>query len=212
LRKLDKNLDVKGFDMPRNDIRNVKLKNNKTIRVGGDNPSNTIKYFRKYILPYINKAFTEKELKGIELYIEYPGTSLQKHFLGMQEGWLSDKNQKFSTIELTHIKDGLSAVHEILHAVRYKNNRRLKNLNDDEAETDLEAMMRYPPRALSKIPCNDGYYDFVKGNKCKARKEDAKIIKDNCNLRDKAGLSKCIRKNLKKTHIGKIKVPKKYHP
>jgi len=214
LKKLDPNLDVKGFDLPRDDIKEIKAKGNKKIRIGNDTVDDDIKYFKRYILPQINKAFTEKELKEMELYIEYPSKRLNrsKKFAGESAAWLSSKNKKISIIDLAHRKDAPTAVHEIIHALRFtKGTTLIKNVHADEAETELEVMARLSPQERAKITCNDGYYKFLKGNKCKARKEDVKIIDDNCNLKNKAGLTACIRKNLKKTNIGKVKIPKKYH-
>jgi len=212
LKKLERKLDVQGYDIPRQDIKCLKLKNEKIIRVGSDDVDANIKEFRRSILPYLNKAFTKEELAGMELYIEYPSKRLiaKKKFGGVSSEWLSDKKKKFSIIELAHKKDGLTAVHEMLHAVKYKDGRVIKNVHLDEAETDLESMMRLSPKDVKKIDCDDGYYDFVKGNKCKARREDVETIKKNCDLRDKEGLTSCIKKNIKKTHIGKIKIPRKY--
>src|SRR4030042_6114907 len=149
--------------MPRDDVKNIKLKNEKIIRVGGDGVNHNIRYFKRYILPYLNKSFTNEELKSMELYIEYPSRKLNKQgkFSGMSSEWISDKNKKFTIIDLAHKKDGPTAVHEMLHAVKYKNNKTIKDIHLDEAETDLETMMRLSPRERSKIPCNDGYYFFL---------------------------------------------------
>jgi hypothetical protein len=213
LKKLDPNLDVIGFDMPRNDIEKVKIKNGKIIRIGCDRGiKQNSEYFKKYIIPIINRSFTREELENIELYVEYPSKTLDPKFDGLSSGYVSDKNMKFSTIHVSRKKDAPTIVHEVLHAVRFEKNRTLKNINKDEAETDLETMMRLSKYERDKIPCNDGYYSLIKGDKCKARHEDAKVIEQNCNIRNKHELSKCIKRNLKKTNIGKLKIPKKFIP
>jgi len=213
LKKLDSTLDVKDYDMPRKDIERVRIKNGKIIRIGSDTIQKNMEYFKKYIVPILNRSFTREELQNIELYIEYPSKEFSRKFDGMSSSYISDKNIKFTKIDVARKKDAPTVVHEVLHAVRFKKNKILNDINKDEAETDLETMMRLSKYERSKIPCDDGYYSLLKGkNKCDARKEDAKIIEDNCNIRNKNGLSKCIRKNLKKTNIGKLKIPKKFHP
>ena len=209
LKRLDSTLDVEGYDKPRIDIKNLRLKN-KVIRIGSDTIDKNLKNFKKFILPTINNAFTKDELKNIDIYIEYPSNKLPKGFGGTSTGWESEKNKKFSTIDLSTTKDAPTAIHEILHAMKYENNKYIRNPSMDESETELETYLRLNPKMQKKVPCDDGYYAFVKGNKCKARKEDVKIIKSSCNIKDKKRLTKCIIKNLKKTNIGKIKVPKKY--
>jgi len=211
LKKLDSTLDIEGYDKPRTDIKNLRL-NNKVIRIGSDTIDKNLKNFKKFILPTINNAFTKNELKNIDIYIEYPSNKLPKNFSGISTGWESEKNKKFSTIDLSTKTDAPTAVHEILHAMKYENNKFINNIHKDEAETELETYLRLSPKMRKKIPCSDGYYSFIKGNKCNARKDDVKIIKSACNIKHKKGLTKCITKNLKKTNIGKIKIPKKYIP
>lgn len=211
LKKLDSTLDVEGYDKPRADIKNIRLKN-KVIRIGSDTIDKNLKNFKKLILPTINSAFTKNELKNIDVYIEYPSKNIQKNFGGTSSGWESNKYKKFSTIDLSTKTDAPTAVHEILHAMKYENGDMIHNVHKDEAETEIETYLRLKPKMQKKIPCNDGYYTFVKGNKCKARDEDVEIIKNNCNIKNKKGLTKCITKNLKKTNIGKVKIPKKYIP
>jgi len=211
LKKLDSTLDVEGYDKPRTDIKNIKLKN-KVIRIGSDTIDKNLKYFKKFILPTINNAFTKDELKNIDIYIEYPSKNLQNRFGGISTGWESEKNKKFSTIDLSTKKDASTAVHEILHAMKYEKGNFIHNVHKDEAETELETYLRLSPEMREKIPCNDGYYSFTKGNKCKSRREDVKTIESNCNIKNKKGLTTCITKNLKKTNIGKVKIPKKYIP
>lgn len=212
LKKLDPTLDVKGYDMPRDDIKSIHLKNGKVIYVGGTNISHHIKQFKKYILPYINKSFTSNELKGLDIYIEYPSHNITAHFSGTTEGFLSNKHKKVSTVQLQSVKDVPAAVHEIIHTIKFKRNIANKNVHIDEAETILEENIRLGPKLVKKIPCGDSYYTFVKGNKCKARDEDIELIKSSCNIRNKNGLTRCIKKNIHKTHIGKLKIPKKYIP
>ena len=213
LKKLDPHLDVHGFDMPRKDIEKVKIKNGKIIRVGSDNISKDGDYFRNYIVPLINRSFTKQELQDVELYIEYPSKRLPSIYDGMAISYTSNKdNIKFSTIEVSSKKDGPTIIHEILHAVRFKHRRNSKNKHQDEAETELGTLARLSDYERKQVPCNDGYYQLVKGNKCKARDEDIKLIKQKCNLKNKNGLTTCIRKNIKKTHIGKIKIPGKFIP
>ena len=210
LKKLDSTLDVNGYDKPRDDIKKLKLKNGKVIRIGSDTINNNMNNFKKYILPHINKSFTAKELRNIDIYIEYPSKKLPKNFAGVSTGWESDKKKKFSTIELGHAKDAPTAIHEILHAMKYENGNYIQDVHKDEAETELETYVRLTPQQRKKIPCNDGYYSFIKGNKCKARKEDTETIESACNIKDKHGLTTCVKRNLKKTNIGKIKIPKKF--
>ena len=212
LKKLDSTLDVRGFDMPRRDIERVKIKGGKIIRIGNDGIQKNSEYFKKYIIPLINRSFTKEELDNLELYIEYPSKHLNPNFDGLSSAWTSDKNIKFSTIDVSRKKDGPTIIHEVLHAVRFNKNKMAKRRNKDEAETDLETLMRLSKYEREQIPCNDGYYSLLKGNKCKARNEDIKIIKQNCNLRNKNELTSCVRKNLKKTNIGKLKIPKKFIP
>jgi hypothetical protein len=213
LKKLDSKLDVKGFDMPRHDIEKVIVKDGKIIRIGSDNIQKNAEYFKKYMVPLINRSFTKKELEGIELYIEYPSKNFDRHkFDGLSISGVSDKNIRFSTIDVSRKKDGPTLIHEILHAVRFDQRRNPKSVHQDEAETTLETMVRLSKYERDQIPCNDGYYDLLKGNKCKARNEDVKLIEKSCNLRDKNGLSRCVRKNLKKTNIGKLKIPKYFIP
>jgi len=212
LKRLSAKVDVDGFDHPRDDIKNIHLKNKKIVRIGSDNPNKTVTDFKKYILPSINNAFTKNELKNLDIYIEYPSKNISQHFSGLSTGWSSNKNKKFSTIDLTTNRDADTAVHEILHAMKYENGTMSHNVNKDESETTLETYIRLTPKLRKKVSCDDGYYGFIKGNKCKARKDDVKIIESNCNIKNKSGLTKCIKKNLHKTNLGKIKIPKKYIP
>jgi hypothetical protein len=213
LKKLDSTLDVEGYDMPRKDVERVRIEGGKYIRIGGDTIKRNAEYFKKYIIPAINRSFTRDELNGTEIYIEYPSKSISNKFDGLATHYDSDKNIKFTIIDLARKKDIPGAVHEILHAVRFSKNKMMRNRNIDEAETDLETLMRLSKYERKKLPCNDGYYQFVKGkNICKARSEDEKLIEQNCNIKNKKGLSQCIKKNLKKTNIGKIKIPKRLHP
>jgi len=213
LKKLDPTLDVEGYDKPRDDIKNIHLKNGKIVRVGGDNIESNIKTFKKYILPYINKSFTKEELKNLDTYIEYPSKKLIKgNFGGMSDAMKSNKNKKISIIELLDTKNKSVAIHEIIHAIKHANNNIIHSVHKDEAETILEEHIRLPPKVFTKKSCDDSYYSFIKGNKCKAVKEDIEIIKSNCNIKNKKGLTKCITKNLKKTNIGKIKIPKSHIP
>jgi len=211
LKKLNAKLDVQGYDMPRCDIKTIHFKNNKKIiRIGGDNIDASLKDFKRYILPYINKSFTSDELKNIDLYIEYPSKKISINYSGIHTGWISDKRKKFSTIDITSKKDGSTAVHELVHAIKHEKHRPIHDISKDEAETELETYIRLGHSAHKKIPCNDGYYHFIKGDKCKARKEDMETIKSTCNIKDKKGLTQCIQKNLDKTNIGKLKIPKRY--
>jgi hypothetical protein len=210
LKKLNAKLDVNGYDIPRADIRTIHFKNKKIVRVGGDNIEANLKDFKRYILPYINKSFTNEELRDLDIYIEYPSKRISIKFGGVATGWESDKHKKFSIIDLASKHDVPTAIHEMVHALKYEKHRPIHNLSKDEAETELETYVRLDSRSRKQIPCNDGYYHFIKGNKCKARKEDMNIIKSSCNIKNKKGLTKCIEKNLNKTNIGKLKIPKKY--
>jgi hypothetical protein len=212
LKKLDSTLDVEGYDKPRADIKYLQLKGKKVIRIGSDTINNNLKNFKKYILPQLNASFTAKELKDLDVYVEYPSRNLPNKFSGLSSGWESDNHKKFSTIDLSVKKDAPAAVHEFLHAIKFENGKITHDVHKDEAETEIETYVRLTPRARKQLPCTDGYYYFVKKNRCKAREEDAKIIESNCNIKNKQGLTNCIKKNLPQTHIGKIKIPKKYIP
>jgi hypothetical protein len=212
LKNLDPKIDVRGYDMPRDDIKIIRLKNKKIIRIGSNTINRNLKYFKKYILPYINRSFTKSELQNLNLYIEYPDTKLDKKFGGMSIGYKSDKNINYSTISISDKKDASTAVHEILHAVRHYKRNASKNIHRDEAETELETLARLPKKYRKNIPCGEGYYTLIgnKKNRCKARADDMKFIDKKCG--HKKNLTSCIRKNLKKTNIGKLKIPKKYKP
>jgi len=213
LKKLDPNLDVYGFDLPRKDIEKITLKNGKIIRIGSDHIKRDGDYFKNYIVPLINRSFSNQELKNAEIYIEYPSKRLKSEYDGVAISYISDiDKQKFSTIHVSNKKDGPTIIHEMLHAVRFKDRRNTKSKNLDEAETTLGTFARLSDYEVKKIPCDDGYYHLVKGDKCKSRTEDIKLIKQKCNIRNKNELTTCIRKNIKNTHIGKIKIPKKYIP
>lgn len=214
LKKLDANLDVKGFDMPRGDIEKIELKGGKIIRVGSDHSKQNNEYFKNYIVPLINKSFSREELAHLNLYIEYPSKYLSNKYDGMANSFhsLADK-RKFSTIDVARKKDGSVVVHEILHTVMFSQNRNPKNRNQAEAETEIGTLVRLTDHERSKVPCGYGYYELLKKkNPCKAQSEDVKTIKKHCDVHDKNKLISCIRKNLPKTHIGKLKVPKKYNP
>lgn len=213
LNKLSSKLDVQGFDMPRDDIQKVKLKN-KVIRIGGDTINKNAKVFKKHILPILNNAFNTKEMKNVDLYIEYPSKNLPHNFEGMHNGYVSNKKHKFSTVQLKYMKDPDSALHEIVHAVKYENGKYIHERNKDEAETVLETLVRMSPKDRKKAPCESSYYGMSKGQgNCRDRqKKDIEIIESSCNIKNKSGLTKCITKNLHKTSIGQIKIPKKHRP
>jgi hypothetical protein len=210
LKKLNPKLDVRGYDLPRCDIKILHLKNKKIVRVGSDNIEANIKDFKRYILPYINNAFTNEELRNLDIYIEYPSKNISIKFGGISTGWESNSHKKFSIIDLATRKDVPTAVHEVVHALKYEKYKPTHDVSKDEAETELETYIRLNPKMRKKVPCHDGYYYFVKGDKCKARKADVKIIESSCNIKNRKGLTKCIEKNLHKTNIGKLKIPKKY--
>jgi hypothetical protein len=214
LKKLDPTLDVKGFDMPRGDIEKIKVKGGKIIRVGSDNAQKNNEYFKKYIVPLINRSFSKKELEDLNIYIEYPSKYVVKNHDGTSESFKSLKDQrKFSVIDIEKKKDGPVIIHELLHAVMFSQNKDPKSKSQAEAETELGTLVRLPAHERKKIPCNYGYYGLLKKkNSCKLQKDDVNTIKQNCDVHNKNKLVSCIRENLKKTNIGKLKVPKKYDP
>lgn len=220
LRKLDPNLDVRGYDIPRNDIEGIKLKSGEMIRVGSDNPKKNNVYFKKHIVPVINKSFTNKELRDLNTYIEYPTKRIKKHYGGLATSYTSNNGGKKTTIiEISKddMKSPATVIHEMLHAVRFNKNKASYSIHRDEAETALGTIIRLPKNERKKYAVNDTYYSLLKHKKSdklanEKMNEDVKFIEEKCNCSDKNKLMLCIHKNLNKTHIGKLRISKKYNP
>lgn len=210
LRKLPSKFDVNGYDMPRSDIGVMKTTPTRTLRVGNDHKKN-INDFKKYILPKIQHVFTKQELDMIYAYFEYPNNKMSNLFAGLTSGWVSKNGKRFSIIDINnlHKKDMDTITHELIHALRFAKKDRTRDIDKDEAETQLETLARLSNTDIKKIRNSDtGYYEIVGG--VKSMMNDRKMITSKCKLN--GGLSKCVKKNLGKSIIGKINIPNKYIP
>jgi hypothetical protein len=210
MRKLSSKHDVKGFDMPRPDIRVLKTRAGKIIRVGSSGINN-LNDFKKYALPIINRSFSKNELSDMNVYIEYPDKSLVKtHFNGMNEEWITKGKKKFNIISILNKHSPPDLVHELVHAVRFTRGRAMKDIDKDEAETELESFARLRPRDIKRISTQSyGYYTLLKGDTRQKMKDDRNTILK-CPVR--GGIHQKVKKCFRKTNISKIKIDKKYIP
>lgn len=212
LRKLPSKFDVQGYDMPRADIQNMKLKG-RTIRVGNEDITN-VEYFRKKILPQMQNMFTKEEVKLLNVYLEYPNEKIHKMFAGLTEGWTSDNSHSrynIIDISLNQKNDLYTIIHELVHALRFARKDTTRDIDKDESETDLEAIARLPASYIKNHMqhADLGYYQLLPGGRRNII-IDKKMIDTKCTIGKR--MPACIKSNLKHSKIGKISIPNRFVP
>jgi len=212
LKILPNQFDVKDYDMPRNDIKRVKI-NNKYIYIGGDKKD--IQKFKVKILPKLKNIFVNTDDKNFKVYIEL--SSKDKDLISnkktgiiryaVEQCYISGKNKNYAIIDTNNNGIRLSTItHELIHASRCVSKNRSNNDHKEETETALETVSRLPLKYLkeqlkNRVHGNTGYYDFLGGTPDIL--SDKQLIDSKCkNIKN---LRTCIKKNIKNTKINKLK-------
>jgi hypothetical protein len=162
LKELPPHFDVRGFDMPRPDIRGYKNSVGRLVRVGNDSQQN-IGVFGAFAIPKINAAFNTNELSRLNLYFEYPSNRVTGGVLGQTDSITAPDGRDYSQIEINRhaMKDEPTIVHEVIHALRYLDDYENEDQDIDEAQTELETVARVSRDGLMKMRNCLGYYSYM---------------------------------------------------
>lgn len=166
-------------DTPRPDIKGMKNKGGKLVRVGSSKKGYH-KDFKEQVLPIIDRNFSKQELRDMNLYFEYPAGTAKSRWAGQCSHQTSRSGKKYAVISLRdqYRHDEEVVTHELVHARRYAKGEELRDKDRNEAETDLETAGRVSPGYFDKIAC--GYYQKIKRDPgitdCQLRTEDRVLL------------------------------------
>ena len=154
-------LDIEGIDVPRKDMREIKVAG-KSFYIGGNTKSELD--YTEFIMKKAMKHFTNKEIQNMEnLYIQLSDKfdEHRYHKFATQTNY-EVKNTKGSSIIVNqkHPYDRLeqSLVHELVHALRHGEGRQDNNIANEERKTELETLSRV---GIDTYVKNLGYYGFI---------------------------------------------------
>lgn len=176
LKYLPREFDVHGYDHPRKDIRAYKTKVGDHVRVGGESQEK-IRFFGGYGVPIINRSFDEGEIDRLNVYYEYPSSRVRGGTMGTTDNWISDTGIKHSIIDINprYIKDEPTILHETIHAMRFRDGIEGKDVDEDEALTELETVARVSRKGLFQMRHALGYYSWMT-NGFEKMKEDRILL------------------------------------
>jgi hypothetical protein len=208
LKTLPDDHDVDGEDMPRHDVKRVPTRSGNSVLVGSSS-SGAAERFKRSQIPNLQRAFTDDEQRRLEVYYEYPDTRMAKHDLGECFYLKSPTdNTRYSVINIapTQLDDEATVVHETLHSLREQRGPRIRDVDSDEAEVELETLARVSYDGLMKMQKNLGYYAFL-DNGWQALQEDRVLLTGGLkkSLQGEAA-RKRVRAVFAKTNMSKLKI------
>lgn len=192
--------DIENHDMPAPDIIKKKTKGQEHIRIGSKKPC---RKDAKEITNILNSNFTAEELRGMNLYYEYPAPKVNG-VVALHTGY-KENGKKFSIIEIAKHTKGLedTLTHETIHARRYATGDMVNDQDQEEIETELETVARISNQGLKER--YGGYYQYLKHGRPRdlIREDRARITGDATKRAIGKGVLSNIRKELKHSHIQK---------
>lgn len=192
--------DIMNHDMPAPDIIKKRTKGQECVRVGSHKPRQKD---AKQITDILNHNFTAEELRGMNLYYEYPAQKVNG-VVALHTGY-KEGGKKFSIIEIARHTRGLedTLTHETIHARRYAKGDMVRDQDQEEIETELETVARISNKGLKER--FGGYYQYLPHGKQKdlIREDRARITGDASKRAIGRKALQQVRKELKNSHIQK---------
>lgn len=150
--------DVIGFDHPRKDIHTRKTKAGTTIRIGGNLPEDR-ELLSTFAVDVLDGNFTDDEVRSMNLYFE-GSAPMHIDVAGTCSTHKGD-GEPVSTVSVpwTDVGEGI-VTHEVVHALRAMDGRKVQDRDSEEIETEYETTLRLQdPHGKGR-----GYYQFIPGN------------------------------------------------